>query len=44
MEAEEEDRASIDEYMQGIHGDVTKIVRVFDCDDPPKDVMSALKV
>jgi len=43
MEAEGEDRTSIDEYMKIIGGDVTKIVRVLDCDNPPNEVMSTLK-
>jgi len=42
-DAEKEDRHSIDDYIEGIGGDVTKIVRTLDCDDPPKEVMSALR-
>ena len=43
-DAEKDDCAAIDIYVECIGGDATKIVLVLDCKDPPKDVMSALKV
>lgn len=42
--AEEEDNITIYSYMEDIGGDVTKIVQILACDNPPKDVMSVLKV
>jgi len=42
-DAEKDDLTSINDYIEGIGGDVTKIVQILGCDDPPKDVMSALR-
>jgi len=41
--AKEEDR-TMDYYLEGIGGDVTKIVGILGCGEPPKDVMSALRM
>lgn len=42
-DAQNEDHESIDNYIECIGGDVTKIVQILGCDNPPKDVMSALR-